>query len=159
MLQPTNGAYFFFLAPPFFAAFFFFAAIVLSMERVLNAGPIPRWIGRQQPDANTRLVPRARPSAQYCDRLAFSISMSCRATNRMTIVSIIRNCATSPVSLPDNHKGTHKVVKETSRTFKGGASNLPAALSEPASEATLSVCFRDAAKQGPRANAKRMPRI
>jgi hypothetical protein len=59
LLQPTNGAYFFFLAPPFFAAFFFFAAIVLSMERVLNAGPIPRWIGRQQPDANIRLVPRA----------------------------------------------------------------------------------------------------
>jgi hypothetical protein len=55
-----------------------------------------------------------------------------------------------------HHKGTHKVVKETSRTFKGGASNLPAALREPASEATLSVCFRDAAKQGPRANAKRM---
>ena len=60
----TNGAYFFFLAPPFFAAFFFFAAIVLSMERVLNAGPIPRWIGRQQPDANIRLVPRAGTSAQ-----------------------------------------------------------------------------------------------
>jgi len=34
------------------------------MERVLNAGPIPRWIGRQQPDANIRLVPRARTSAQ-----------------------------------------------------------------------------------------------
>lgn len=48
------------------------------------------------------------------------------------------------------------MVKETSRTFKGGASNLPAAFSEPASEALLGVCFRDAAKQGPRANAKRM---
>ena len=58
-----------------------------------------------------------------------------------------------------HHKGTHKVVKETSRTFKGGASNLPAALREPASEATLSVCFRDAAKQGPRAKREADARI
>ena len=59
LLLAANGAYFFFLAPPFFAAFFFFAAIVLSMERVLNAVLIPRWISRQQSDANIRLVPRA----------------------------------------------------------------------------------------------------
>jgi hypothetical protein len=51
-LQQQRACYFFFFAA-FFAAFFFFAAIVLSMESVLNAGPIPRWIGRQQPDVRT----------------------------------------------------------------------------------------------------------
>jgi hypothetical protein len=80
----TNGAYFFFLAPPFFAAFFFFAAIVLSMERVLNAGPIPRWIGRQQPDANIRLVPRAELQRKLRQLDLFN-QQPCEATNRRTI--------------------------------------------------------------------------
>ena len=87
MLQQRTDAYFFFLAPPFFAAFFFFAAIVLSMERVLNAGPIPRWIGRQQPDANIRLVPRAELQRKL-RRLDLFNQQPCEATIRRTIETI-----------------------------------------------------------------------
>lgn len=96
----TNGAYFFFLAPPFFAAFFFFAAIVLSMERVLNAGPIPRWIGRQQPDANTRLVPRAAKNfiGANCDRQTFSNSNPAGLRSAGRSPPAQRNRQWSPVS-------------------------------------------------------------
>ena len=133
----TNGAYFFFLAPPFFAAFFFFAAIVLSMERVLNAGPIPRWIGRQQPDANTRLVPRAdkTSSAQNCDRLTFSNSNPAGLRSAGRSAPAQRNRQWSPASALDNHIRTLKGVKQTSRSCKGGASNLPTTRCVSASEA------------------------
>ena len=123
LLQPTNGAYFFFLAPPFFAAFFFFAAIVLSMERVLNAGPIPRWIGRQQPDCEIRLVPRAGTNGAKHDRLPFKQRDLWSIRSAATIIN---SYAKRPATAPDGQTLTHKVVKEISRTFKGGASNLPA---------------------------------
>jgi hypothetical protein len=49
LIRPRN--YFFFLLlflAAFFAVFFFAAMRGVSMSGV-NAGPIPRWIGRQQP--------------------------------------------------------------------------------------------------------------
>jgi hypothetical protein len=137
------------LAPPFFVAFFFFAAIVLSMERVLNAGPIPRWIGRQQPDANIRLVPRAGNYGANCDRLVFSISASCRTTFRRTIINSLAKPVINPISAHDNHTPTPKGVKETSRSFKGGASNLPATLIAAASEALLNDVDCDAVNRCP----------
>jgi hypothetical protein len=143
------------LAPPFFVAFFFFAAIVLSMERVLNAGPIPRWTGRQQPDCEIRLVPRARTDGANCDRLPFN-QLVLRASLRRTIIN---SRAKRPATAPDGHTLTHKVVKETSRTFKGGASNLPATLRAAASEAHLIICCRDAIKQGPRERREEDGRI
>jgi hypothetical protein len=87
--------------------------------------------GREHPTGSARQNVGAKTATDWSSQSACPTGL--RSAGRPSPYK--RNRHDSPVSIPDNHNGTPKVVKETSRTFKGGASNLPAALTSAAREA------------------------
>ena len=133
----TNGAYFFFLAPPFFVAFFFFAAICSlhgeGVERRSN--PPVDWsaaAGCEHPTGSARRQNFIGAKLRQTD---FLKQQSGGATFRRTITTCTTKPAMEPGFALDNHLRTLKGVKQTSRSCKGGASNLPTTRCVSASEA------------------------
>ena len=70
-----------------------------------------------------------------CDRLTFSNSNPAGLRSAGRSAPAQRNRQWSPASALDNHIRTLKGVKQTSRSCKGGASNLPTTRCVSASEA------------------------